>query len=587
MTEVESVPDQSSTTNVFLCYRQVDGSSLASWLYGELNKLELDASDDGASSGSVLEVYLDRAAPGYEDWKALHLSHLRTAKALILIATPGANVDHREDGREDFVQEELDWWLAKRTMAPIVVAAPGIDERYVPKRIRERWPDIQRIEIDVERFEREGDDQRRSDRAIAIKRITEAITTSLKDLRFEDLEREDRETNRRRRRLATMAVMAMIIVGVSYAALRIAEFAGDKAQEAFANQLAVFSTNTPVTDLEDREAKALYALESMRRLGELGLPAIDADASLRDAIRFYPRTVHTFRERYGARAVSFSDNDDRVLAVSNYDLVAWNAETGEELIRQRAGDGPAAFSTTGNFLASVEYSEHGRGQIHVFELESYTLIASLPFDHGRIDKVRIDPFGRYVAARSDQGEYPAVVFDVQSGSVMAEFSQVTDFDFTPDGKYIALVDGFRNEIAGTWLLPANGESSLSRVGEFNYLLDALRIRFASHEPTAFVRRGYSGAFFDLVRYSASSEPRPVRRRGTISTPGFPAAIGPEGDLFVTRGGSWTDILDSGDGARVRLKFVAEDQAFNSDGRLIVLALDDQVRVVELTRPVDL
>ncbi|MEW8375833.1 MAG: hypothetical protein AB2722_18140 [Candidatus Thiodiazotropha sp.] len=126
---------------IFICYRRVDGSATARRLHEILDKLQIDAAE---SQLVELDVYLDETMPGVADWKAMHRPYLERARALIFICTPGAMLN---EGNEDWVHIEIDWWLAHRDVAPILIDPLMEGTRYVPLKILRRWPDIQRISL--------------------------------------------------------------------------------------------------------------------------------------------------------------------------------------------------------------------------------------------------------------------------------------------------------------------------------------------------------------------------------------------------------------------------------------------------------
>jgi hypothetical protein len=82
--------------------------------------------------------------PGVADWKTMHRPYLEKARALIIVCTPGARLN---EGPGDWVHQEIDWWLAHRDVAPILVDPLMEGLRYVPSQVARRWPDIQRISL--------------------------------------------------------------------------------------------------------------------------------------------------------------------------------------------------------------------------------------------------------------------------------------------------------------------------------------------------------------------------------------------------------------------------------------------------------
>ncbi len=133
---------------VFICYRQSDGKDFARWVYDLLNTRPVPVAghDSADRDPPKLDVYFDQAAPGVGDWTAIHEPYLKLSRAFIIICTPGAKLN---EGANDWVHLEIDWWLANRQDAPIIVDPLGEGERYIPTAIYERWPNAQRIVLDL------------------------------------------------------------------------------------------------------------------------------------------------------------------------------------------------------------------------------------------------------------------------------------------------------------------------------------------------------------------------------------------------------------------------------------------------------
>lgn len=133
---------------VFLCYRHEDGRQIAKAFFELLDGEQL-------SEATKLKVYFANASPAVDDWKRIHLPSLKKATMMIVIASPGLCVD---EGKNDWVQMELDWWLANRNASPIVVD-PSCVGRWIPAKILKRWPNLQRVNakiLDGQLEDREG-----------------------------------------------------------------------------------------------------------------------------------------------------------------------------------------------------------------------------------------------------------------------------------------------------------------------------------------------------------------------------------------------------------------------------------------------
>ncbi|MBT4483201.1 MAG: toll/interleukin-1 receptor domain-containing protein, partial [Candidatus Latescibacteria bacterium] len=114
---------------VFICYRQVDGTKIAQWLFKNLHgKCLSDRGEvDTAEEVSSLDVYFDQTAPAVGDWKAIHQPRLHTSQAMIIVCTPGS---FQRLEKNDWVHREIEWWLKNRKVAPILIDATGEGERW-------------------------------------------------------------------------------------------------------------------------------------------------------------------------------------------------------------------------------------------------------------------------------------------------------------------------------------------------------------------------------------------------------------------------------------------------------------------------
>lgn len=124
---------------IFICYRRVDGAAVAHRLYEMLDKFQTTASEGRPIQ---LDAYLDETMPGIADWRAMHRPYLEKARAIVVVCTPGAKLN---EGPDDWVHHEIDWWIAHRQTAPILIDPLREGLRFVPLQIVKRWPDIQRI----------------------------------------------------------------------------------------------------------------------------------------------------------------------------------------------------------------------------------------------------------------------------------------------------------------------------------------------------------------------------------------------------------------------------------------------------------
>ena len=194
---------------IFICYRRVDGSAVARRLHEILDKWQTADPEDQPVQ---IDAYLDETMPGVENWKELHRPYLEKARAIIVICTPGAKLN---EGPDDWVHSEIDWWLEHREAAPILVNPLMVpDVRYVPSQIVDRWPDIQRIAL----VEKEWDGLSRvalEEKTAAIRRqILGAILPSGAEIYAQELAEERRSARRLRWALA-MSVVLLVATAIA------------------------------------------------------------------------------------------------------------------------------------------------------------------------------------------------------------------------------------------------------------------------------------------------------------------------------------------------------------------------------------
>ena len=193
---------------IFLCYRQVDGKRYARWSYDALRE-ELDSAADG------VEIYFDQTAPAVNDWQTIHGPALERARAILVICTPGLFSDQ---GSDDWVHRELDWWLKNRSTAPIIVDSTGEGVRWIPEKLKARWPNQQRVKLDPELWETASTNEITMIKRQVANQILGGVATSEVQVVHEDLERSKRQ-NKRLKLYATGLLILAVGLGlaVSYA----------------------------------------------------------------------------------------------------------------------------------------------------------------------------------------------------------------------------------------------------------------------------------------------------------------------------------------------------------------------------------
>ena len=169
--------------------------------------------------------------PGVADWQQMHRPYLERARALIVVCTPGAKLN---EGPDDWVHREIDWWLEHRDTAPILIDPLMEGERYVPEAVARRWPNIQRVPL-VEKEWLDLSDSALLAKSAQIRRLVlGAILPSGASVYAQELDTERRRARRLRLALAVSFFMLLATVWFGFNATlerESAETARARAQE--------------------------------------------------------------------------------------------------------------------------------------------------------------------------------------------------------------------------------------------------------------------------------------------------------------------------------------------------------------------
>jgi hypothetical protein len=168
--------------SIFLCYRQIDGSDTAQWLHELLNGTEVGITGVADHEEVTLDVYFDAATPAVSDWHHIHRPALERARAFFVVCTPGLFAKLSAD---DWVHMEIEWWLRHRKAAPIIVDTTGEGERWVPETIRSRWPNAQRVLVELPVWRTLPEAERKAKQEILRERILGGIKASEYGVRYE------------------------------------------------------------------------------------------------------------------------------------------------------------------------------------------------------------------------------------------------------------------------------------------------------------------------------------------------------------------------------------------------------------------
>ena len=183
----------------FICYRRDDGYEPAKLVYDLLMDPELS---EPYNKSFRFDVFLDKEVPGVPNFWKVHQPYLQKATAFILICTPGAKCNN---GPEDWVHKEINWWLQYRNTNPILVAPSQFEKPWIPQQILNKWPNIQRISFDTKKISSSQEEKNH-----AIRMIVGAIFPSYATVHQQELKKE--KQLKRNFRIAFIISMTMLIV---------------------------------------------------------------------------------------------------------------------------------------------------------------------------------------------------------------------------------------------------------------------------------------------------------------------------------------------------------------------------------------
>jgi WD40 repeat protein len=428
---------------VFLCYRQEDGDELASWLFETLQGTSLPGNPE-QPKGEVVSIYFDRTAPAIGDWRSMHTPSLETAKAMLIVCTPKAN---QIKGKDDWVHREVNWWLQNRKCAPILVD-PGSDGKWIPDRIKARWPDAQRVNIDLGKYNKMDSEAKNRFRNQIVVQITQGISAGASKVVFEEWERN-------RRRIRTIKVfsiglaLALLLGGGAWVrALK-------NARRADVNAAATFTSgaNTRLSRSESfgamhEFAAAIYKVKDQESEFRLIL------SSLRSAQLAIPQLLAIIPHDVWVAAAMLSSDGSRLLTTdSNGRVQLWSVE----LLINGLPHLPATLEdgTDGSFPVGAQFSgnehivvtAHSKNSLRILDAATLGVLSTISVS-GDVGDGHIavtfegDKVG-FVAI----GSRSADVWEARSGRHLHTLSlvdllqetkgQITALLFDHSGKYIA------------------------------------------------------------------------------------------------------------------------------------------------------
>lgn len=411
---------------IFICYRQADGRIAADFIYRALRDVLLPFKPEGYTEVPTTSIYFDEAAPAVSDWTAVHAPALQRSRTFIFVCTPGA---YSRFGEDDWVYRELDWWLANRQTAPIIVTTHG--ERWVPKELHARWPNAQRVVVKVEDLPPQSDAGYEQLRLQFRQRVLEGIRDSAIQILYEEIEWEKSRSNQllwqRRSLVALLAFVTILGVAaiVLFGAARRSQHEAltESAQRLVAEAVSFQNEGRPY-------ATGAALLEALRVLN-----AVKGDS---DVEKLRNGIWQRFRF-LGLRPTEFLEGQTQ--AVQSIDI---------------STDGTVAVTGSGGWGSGLGAVASIDDTVRLWNLRTNRLLMTLGQHPADVLRVRFDHRAEAVVSASEDGTIK--IWDVGSRSLRCEISlgqftmNVATVDFTASGEEIYAVPaiGFADKVAAPW-----------------------------------------------------------------------------------------------------------------------------------------
>jgi WD40 repeat protein len=398
--------DRSIQYNAFISYRRTVDIDLAESLRHALQGIAKPWYKRRA-----LRIFHDinSLAANYDVGAAIHEA-LAESEFLILLASP-------ESAASPYVQDELEYWLANKSPANLLIAQTGGKLRWNPSREDFDWGVTdclpKTLHAPLRALPNYVDlttvrDLPEPDRTAAFQARVVTLAAALHHMAPDDLSAQDLREHRRTRRvaLATVATLAMLLIIASglggeafYQArqARAGQAAADfERNQATSDALAGESVATGETDpvLARQEALAAWKLS----------PSAQADYARLTAAALPGLAV---LDGPAADSVAVSPHSDIVAAGESDGIQLWNASNYHSAGTLVAGDKQdnkiisVAFSSSGATLAAGG----DNGVVQIWNSATHRLERMLTTDSGGtgIITLRFSDDGSYLAAASQEG----------------------------------------------------------------------------------------------------------------------------------------------------------------------------------------
>ena len=275
MTKDNTGADQQPTSRpngtrpLFICYRQIDGKRYGRWLCDLLQK-----SADQRTEKVV--IYFDQTTKAGNDWKNVHGASLESAHTMLVICTPGL---YSDQGPEDWAHRELDWWIQHRTIAPVIIDVTGEGTRWIPQKLKDRWPHAQRVILDKDLWE----NAKQEERDLAASQVVGQILGSRTENEFiviqQDLEKTRRTNSRMRLALILMCLFAISALVAMVVAIRATS------REEVAKNLAITKSKEATEAQIEATKKRIQAQTSTRIAKESEERAVESEHQAKELLQ--------------------------------------------------------------------------------------------------------------------------------------------------------------------------------------------------------------------------------------------------------------------------------------------------------------